>query len=138
MKKPFGYIIAFAVQYTAMWYVHCNIACMISLAFGSFLVSMSVIKNIKNNIYSINKNVKSKENRLQTFKKISNFIDFHATLKQLSKIFGNFAKNWFTFNFNFFLELFVGFRIFINRLSFHYLFGRILRSVAQCFCFNMA
>lgn len=95
MKKPFGYAIAFAVQYTAMVFVHCNIAYMISLAFG-----MSIIKNIRSNIYSINKNVKSKE---KIFKKISNFIDFHSILEQLRNmwmfIMLKILSKWFSFHF---------------------------------------
>lgn len=84
MTNPLGYTTAFVVEYTAFWYVHCNIACMISLAFGSFLLAITLINTIKRNICAINKDVQFKTHRLQTSKKLVNFIEFHSTLKQLS------------------------------------------------------
>lgn len=84
MTNPFGYTAAFIVEYTAFWYVHCNIACMISLGFGSFLLSIALIKHTKRNIHVINKDINFRMRRLHTSEKLSQFIQFHATLKQLS------------------------------------------------------
>lgn len=95
MTNPLGYMTAFVVEYTAFWYVHCNIACMISLAFGSFLLAIALINTIKRNICEINKDVQFKANRLQASKKLISFIEFHSTLKQLSNfwIFVCFAED---------------------------------------------
>lgn len=93
LKNPFGYLIAFVLQYAAFWYVHCNIACMISIGFGSFLLLMTLIKDIKDDLHHITKSVKVKANRPQTYKKICDFIKFHAILTQYIIMF-NFEK-WF-------------------------------------------
>lgn len=86
MKNPFGYLTAFLVEYTAFWYVHCNIACMCCFGFGSFLLLITMIKDITDSIQSISDGVKRKANRPQAVEKISDFIEFHSTLKQLSHV----------------------------------------------------
>lgn len=58
----------------------------LSLEIGCYLWLMELIADLKNGIRSINKTVKLRRNPWQMFKKLTNSIQLHSHLKQLSEI----------------------------------------------------
>lgn len=58
--------------------------CLVFLAFGVFMFAMACVKNMKNDLKSINKMTKVKIPSEKMRKRLSHFIWTHATVKQLS------------------------------------------------------
>lgn len=58
--------------------------CFAGVAFGSFLFAFSFVKDICNNLQSLNEMAKTGQSEDITFKKFIEFISFHSRLKQLS------------------------------------------------------
>lgn len=85
-KNPIGYCLAFFFECMALWYMYWYIVGVVSLAFSSFLFSLVLIEDIKNNLNAINKTIKMKEiNRFLVLKRISDFTNLHTNFKQLRK-----------------------------------------------------
>lgn len=61
---------------------------LLTLGFGSFLFAMATIKDVKNVLRSINTQCtegKSKEEQIQALHQVREFVQMHASMKQLSK-----------------------------------------------------
>lgn len=84
MKNLIGYLIAFVLEYTMVSYVFHFIACIISLAIGSFVMLMGLINDLNDNLEMINENVKSNATHLQIACQLYSFVQFHSEAKQLS------------------------------------------------------
>lgn len=58
--------------------------CNIALLFGSYMMLNSMINDIKNDLNSISESAKTADNRASIFKQLTNFVEFHSNLKELS------------------------------------------------------
>ena len=85
-KNPIGYLIAFAIQYISLGHLYILGAAVISLEIGCYLWMMELIEDIKNDINSINKTAKLRKNQTQMSKQLTDSIEFHSKVKQLSEI----------------------------------------------------
>lgn len=78
-KNPTGYLIAATMQFIMISYNLFYVACTTSLCVGTSLFLISVVNDLKSHTDLINNSAKSKkENRLQTLKLLSEFIDIHS------------------------------------------------------------
>lgn len=73
-------------------YVFILMACTLVISFGTFLFLIMTSKIIKRSLRSINKSAKQKHNRTSTLKELSQFIEFHSIVKQLSRLTSMFLK----------------------------------------------
>lgn len=83
-KHPVGYTIATMTQYVYLQYSFILCACVVPFSTGVLLYAVVLTKDIKGSLISINKNAKTKKNRLKIHKQICDFAKFHAIFKQLS------------------------------------------------------
>lgn len=65
-------------------YVFYFIACIISLAIGSFVLLTGLINDLNENLKTINENIKTDETHVQILYQLSEFAQFHSEAKQLS------------------------------------------------------
>lgn len=83
--NPVAYIIAFISECLAILCMGYVVVVLTSLAFGSFLLSLTLIDDMKGTLNSINKSTKSKQNgSLDIRKELAHFMDFMSNGKQLS------------------------------------------------------
>ena len=69
-----------------VWCMGRFVTAAVTLAFGCFLLSLTLIKDIEGSLGSINYSVKSKENsRADILKQLTESFEFHAVGKQLNK-----------------------------------------------------
>lgn len=83
-KNPFGYLIALTLQYITLMYVFQFIALLVSLGVGVFLLTITMIKDLKRTVRALNK---FNRNELLFMKQLYDFIQFHSIAKQLSWLF---------------------------------------------------
>lgn len=81
--NPIGYSAAYIFEYIGFGYEYVIIACMLAFGIASFLLAMSVTKEIRRILLSIND--KTQKNELRTA--FLDFIGAHSAIKQLSIIF---------------------------------------------------
>lgn len=89
MKTPFGYLIAFALQYIALMCLFFYVSCATAAGVGFFLFTISITEDIKNNFKSINKQVSKSMNddkKNEILKQFLDTVQFHAIAKQLQQI----------------------------------------------------
>lgn len=72
------------MQYIAIGYMSFFVACCVSTGVGFAIFVMLFTKDIKQNLSSINKTVKSKENRTQLLLDFCDVIEMHSATKKLS------------------------------------------------------
>lgn len=77
-----GYLVAIFLQYTMIWYLFYVVASMLSLGIGAFMYSVLATDEIKR---YLNENVISEKNQLESFKQLTEYVDYHSDVKQLSK-----------------------------------------------------
>lgn len=87
--SPIGYSVAIILLCLMTGYVNYGCANLFAIPMAAFIFAVSVIKDIKNILNSINEiaensNVNAQENYLQAAKQFNIFIETHSTLKQLS------------------------------------------------------
>lgn len=82
-RTPFGYLIACSIQFPCVYFHMMVAACSLNFLIGSCRILMSFAKDIKNDLYFLNKNSETNLNRVQLKVKLSEFIEFHAKIKQL-------------------------------------------------------
>lgn len=84
-KNPFGFLICAALQYRMILHSLRLLACVLSLALGAFLFAISMVKELKSELITINEMAKRKKTRPGVAKKLYNFLEVHTDLKRLSK-----------------------------------------------------
>lgn len=86
-RNPIGYLFAFALQYIALMNLFFYVCCMACIGIGFFMFIISIAKDIKNNLKSINEQLTKSmaEDKISEIsKQFSKTIQFHADAKQLS------------------------------------------------------
>lgn len=82
-KTPIGYAIAVLFQYTLFIYEFHLLACLVSLAIGSFAFAMAMAEDIKSVLLSVNFCAHGKRNQLQSVLKYCiEFIEVQSSIKQ--------------------------------------------------------
>lgn len=88
-KNPYGYLIAFALQYIMVLNLHFFVACAVSTGIGIYLWASTFTLDIKNHIRIVNDIVNlgnSDDNHLRLSKQLYETIEFFTVVKQLSGI----------------------------------------------------
>lgn len=83
-NSPNEYLIAFIFQYMMVLVAAFISLGVITISIGTSLMLVSIIKDLKADLRSLNENAK-KGNRLQIFKQLFKFIELHSNAKQLSE-----------------------------------------------------
>lgn len=78
------YLVVVVLECAVTRYTFVVVAAGISFGSGGFSFAVSVSDDIKGILKSINKDAKSKKTYLKAMHQISDFIQIHSTLKQLS------------------------------------------------------
>lgn len=105
-RNPIGYLFAFFLQYIALLNLFFYVCCMACIGIGFFMFIISITKDIKNNLRSINEHLKKSMSEHEKSEISTQFLDtiqFHAVAKQLSWIFLSsssfywlcFFKSWY-------------------------------------------
>lgn len=82
-KNPVGYTVGYAIECTTYWSTFFWISsCVACLGIVAFLLALA--KDLTNVLRSIQKNIKTKNNRLNAIKQLHKFIQFHSTIKEFS------------------------------------------------------
>ena len=79
-----GYLVGAIVEYIFSVWVSAFIAFMILWCIGLFLFELSLTKNTKRNLRSIEANAKIKANQTKATAQIGGYIRLHSSEKQLS------------------------------------------------------
>lgn len=82
-RTPFGYLIAYFIQFPCAYFQMLVAACSLNILIGSCRILMSFVKDIENDLYSFNKNTETKLNRAELKVQLNEFIEFHVKIKQL-------------------------------------------------------
>lgn len=83
-RNPIGYLIALSSQFIADTYFFIFVACVIAFGLGIFLFLLAAAKDIKTDLRLLNKCAKITKNQLRSLKRLSDFIEFHLRLNELS------------------------------------------------------
>lgn len=84
-KQPLGYSVASILQFLFTSCIFTITAVCVAVGLGTFLLAISLTKDIQNDFILINKNAKSKRKRGHALKQLSELIQYHASAKQLSE-----------------------------------------------------
>ena len=82
--EPIAYLIVVTLQYRATKRCFTYVASSICFGIGCFLYAVFATKDFRNDLKSINESAKNDQNRTETLKSLSGFIEFYSTSKQLS------------------------------------------------------
>lgn len=83
-KNPIGYLIAVLLQFGIWFFLDLYLACFLTLAFGYFLFTLSIAKDMIDALQSINEHLKKKKPKKRILKQLNNFISMHGDVKELS------------------------------------------------------
>lgn len=87
-KSPVGYVIAIILQYIYARYSCIFAGCILSFAIGAFLFALTMIKDIKCCLESVNGSIKIKDYQLILIRFI-NFLKYFSDAKLLSELMKN-------------------------------------------------
>lgn len=82
-SNPFGYLVAISLQYVIVTALFLLGAGLLLTGMSSFLFIVAAIKDVKINLNSINERGALAGNQSWTLAQLSDFVEFHAQLKQL-------------------------------------------------------
>lgn len=119
-KTPFGYLIIFAIEFSAFFLMaHFGVVCTGTLVASCYIVFI-LCNEIKNDINVLDDSSKAGETSTDVVKRVKNFIIFHAATKQLSQIDQYFSYQciFSTVCFNFSET---------NQTSFHHIFNLLFQ-----------
>lgn len=83
-KNLIGYLTAVTLECAMGVCLFHFTACIFSWCIGCFLFIVAMVEDIKVNLHSIRKHLKTGGDRSQTLKKVLHFIQLHTDAKQLS------------------------------------------------------
>lgn len=83
-KNPIGYTAAYGIECAMGGQEFLLSSCLACLGVVAFLLGMAMTKDLRNILFTIQKNNKAKRNRSHGVKKLYQFIEFHSIPKQLS------------------------------------------------------
>lgn len=116
-RNPIGYLCASSLQYMISLCMFHIIASLLSIGVGSFLYAMRSVMIIICNLETTHESLQSENDRSSHLKYLSDFIQFHAEVKELSKF-------WWSFCFQTNGDKVIPFRISLFQFTSH-LFGCI-------------
>lgn len=103
-KTPFGYLIAFRLQYITLAHVFQFIALLVSVGIGFFLLTITMLKDLKRTVRALKS---YNQNEMLSMNQLYDFIKFHSITKQLSLFFIDlWASKWEREQFKFNLHIF--------------------------------
>lgn len=84
-KNLIGYLVAIFIQYILLFNVMVSLKCLAIFGIGTCFMLFPLTKDIKNDLKAINRNARHKKKRLKTIDQLTQFVQFHSKLMQLSK-----------------------------------------------------
>lgn len=81
-----------ALQYVFIFNAAFTSICFVACAIGTSLMLMALTEDLKYEMHTLDKSIKTKEKRCEIFKRFCQFVQFHSDAKQLSD-FGLCEKN---------------------------------------------
>lgn len=84
-RTPFGYLIAFSIQYVTVHNMAQIFACYVNFFFGLYQMLMSLVEDIKSELTILCEPADTNNHPIDVKQKLSEFIEFHSEVKQLSK-----------------------------------------------------
>ena len=85
-KNPYGFFIGVTMEFEVATYLLLLVACLLTLSCGCLLFMLTMIKVAKQSLHSINKTAKLKSKRTLISNQLTQFIQYHSILKQLSEL----------------------------------------------------
>lgn len=76
---------AVSIEFAITNYMCVFVTSMASVGLSSLYFEVAVIRDLKNNLNSIDESSKSPKGRFNIFKKLSHFIEIHSMMKKLRK-----------------------------------------------------
>lgn len=86
-KNPIGYLIAIIWEYITVVYAFMVVGILTTFGFGTFLLALTALDDVKVGLKKINDLAKFEKNRAQTSNLLGDSIQFHGRLMQLSNLF---------------------------------------------------
>lgn len=86
-KNPVGYFVACSLQYMHLGYEFFLLSNLTILGIGSFIMALTIIKDLKRILRAINAECskkRSKIKRLEALRHIREYVQMHSAVKQLS------------------------------------------------------
>lgn len=72
-----------AIEYTLTIYMAVFVGSLLTIGIAGFLSEAAIMRDLKMHLNSVDESSKLQEDRLETFKKLSNTIEIHSMMKQL-------------------------------------------------------
>lgn len=85
-KNPMGYMCASAIQFMVYVCMFSLMASLLSVGIGAFLFAVRATNDITANLKLINESTKTKQNLKNVPKYISDFVQYHGDVKELSEL----------------------------------------------------
>lgn len=86
-RNPIGYLVTTVYHYIALQRILGFFGLAVALLIGGFLYGIAIVYDMKTVLKSTNDNgIAGEPNKLQTLKKLNEFIGLHAMMKELSDI----------------------------------------------------
>lgn len=79
-KNPSTFLIAYFIQFPTVYYLILTAGCSLNVLIVSCIILIAFVKDIKNDLEYLKEN---KLDETKLLKKLIEFIDFHAKIKQL-------------------------------------------------------
>lgn len=84
-RQPSTYLIAFLLQFASIFCIVQSCTCNLSLLFGSCQVLISFTRDLLEQLNILSEIIHRERNRMELNVKLSEFIQFHSTAKELSE-----------------------------------------------------
>lgn len=103
-KNPIGFTIASAIEYFMCVNLTFFVMCIMVVAIGPSLALISITKDMKCCLKSLDNCARTKENHIKIIRQFNEFIQFHSNAKQLSS---NWEFSFTSFRFHFHTHYFI-------------------------------
>lgn len=84
-KNPTGYSVVVLFQLVIAYFGLCFVAGLMCLAIGTFVIALTLTKDVRNDLNLINESVKSEQPLSNVLKQLTEFVRAHSHGKQLRK-----------------------------------------------------
>lgn len=82
--NPLGYVVVVVFQYIVFIYAMSILSCLTTFGIDAYMFAVSVTKDITIRLHAVNRCVISEEHQSTIFEHLSDFIQIHSRLKELS------------------------------------------------------
>lgn len=83
-KTPYGYMIAFFIEFGTFYYILVISACYLSFLSGACETLISFAVDLKSEINGLNGNLEMNDNSMNIHRRVFDIVEFHSTLMQFT------------------------------------------------------